>query len=922
MAINEYPQTSYGFSQPLVQKTKDPLIYDRAPTVKDLTDLARPWLDKSTGIYYILTAKSGSPLQATWTAVADATPDGTNGQLYIGRTGLTPVWANLATDGTIGITEGAGTITLSVVGATSASFVTDAGTATPLAGVTQFAGGTNINTARTAVNQVTINLDDDVTLVGALTAGTSVTAGADLTMTTGTCTITSDDDIADCIYLHANAGTSETIRIRSDQGTGNNSVTVTSDVGSVNINSGRAAANAIILNASNAAGGIDADYGTGACTFTGANGAFTVITGTGAISLGADAAAKTITIGNSTGATAITCDVGTGDAKFGTTATAHDTYLGSTTTTAGTIVQSGTGDVTITSTDAIFADATGVLELNSSAGVIGIGNDAVNQNINVGTAGNRTVTMGVTGGTTSVALDSGSGGTALSSDGIISSSSTGATTLDSSGNMEINSSAGLVQIAHDNIDQNVNIATAGNRTVTIGLTGGTSTLSCNSGSGGTTITSDGTTDIDSVGALAINSDATISIATDADNQDVDIATAGNRTISIGVAGGTSTLNLDSGSGGTAINSDGTIEIHSTNILSLNSDATINLGSDGDDQAVNIATAGNRTVSIGATGGTTSIALDSGSGNTALNSDGTTTIDATGNVEINSTALVQIAHDAIDQNVNIATAGNRTVSIGATGGTSTLVLDSGSGGTTITSDGTTFIDSVGALAINSNATISIATDADDQNVSIATAGNRTISLGVAGGTSTLNLDSGSGGTAMDTDGTFAIAATGAISADSTGGAINIATGANAQDVNVCTGAAARNLVAGSTNTTSSTTIQAGTGGIALNASGIATVEPATATAAGVALTIDANVGWAIFTGQTTAAAAQVTLTITNSICTADSVILATVSNKGANDARMTLERVKPAAGSFTLDLQNNGAAALNGDIVVAFWILKA
>jgi len=52
-------------------------------------------------------------------------------------------------------------------------------------------------------------------------------------------------------------------------------------------------------------GGIDVDYGTGGMTVDGVNGAFTLQTGTGAISLGADAAAHVMTLGNSTGATSI-----------------------------------------------------------------------------------------------------------------------------------------------------------------------------------------------------------------------------------------------------------------------------------------------------------------------------------------------------------------------------------------------------------------------------------------------------------------------------------------------------------------------------------------------------------------------------------------------------------------------------------------
>ena len=79
----------------------------------------------------------------------------------------------------------------------------------------------------------------------------------------------------------------------------------------------------------------------------------------------------------------------------------------------------------------------------------------------------------------------------------------------------------------------------------------------------------------------------------------------------------------------------------------------------------------------------------------------------------------------------------------------------------------------------------------------------------------------------------------------------------------------------------------------------------------------NRGAATFTGFTTAANGVQVLTITNSWIVAGAPILLTVSNGGANDAQMTVARVKTAAGSATITLVNNGAAALNGDIVVSY-----
>lgn len=101
----------------------------------------------------------------------------------------------------------------------------------------------------------------------------------------------------------------------------------------------------------------------------------------------------------------------------------------------------------------------------------------------------------------------------------------------------------------------------------------------------------------------------------------------------------------------------------------------------------------------------------------------------------------------------------------------------------------------------------------------------------------------------------------------------------------------------------------------------TSTPTEVTAAGLAATLNGAVGVVTLTGNTTAAGAQETFTITNSSVTAASGILLTVANVGGNDARMTLEQVKPAAGSFEVFTQNNGAAALNGDVIISFIVLS-
>lgn len=108
---------------------------------------------------------------------------------FVGAGGLT-ITGNPATS----------TLTFTIGGGIPATFTTDAGNAAPAAGVLNVLGGTNINTTG-AGNTVTVILDDDVTLAGSLTAGTTleatttITAGTGLTVTTGNATVSTGDVI-------------------------------------------------------------------------------------------------------------------------------------------------------------------------------------------------------------------------------------------------------------------------------------------------------------------------------------------------------------------------------------------------------------------------------------------------------------------------------------------------------------------------------------------------------------------------------------------------------------------------------------------------------------------------------------------------------------------------------------------------------
>ena len=214
-------------------------------------------------------------------------------------------------------------------------------------------------------------------------------------------------------------------------------------------------------------------------------------------------------------------------------------------------------------------DASGAVTIESSGAAISIGADDIDQAINIGTQGERTLSIGNGAfaqtigignatGATAVTIAAGTGDLALTStdnitlvatdivsmsDGTATFSLAGsgatalaaATTvdLDATGAMTMNSSAGTISIADDNVDQNVNLATGGTRTLAIGINDGTDV---------TTITSRGNLAVD---GATISLDATTSFNIDNTNASngvtINTATSGGP-ISIGHSTSETTVN--------------------------------------------------------------------------------------------------------------------------------------------------------------------------------------------------------------------------------------------------------------------------------------------------------------------------------------------------------------------------------------------
>ena len=215
--------------------------------------------------------------------------------------------------------------------------------------------------------------------------------------------------------------------------------------------------------------------------------------------------------------------------------------------------------------------------------------------------------------------------------------------------------------------------------------------------------------------------------------------------------------------------------------------------------------------------------------------------------------------------------------------------------------------LGAAAGAGASTVSIAAGTPGNTVLINNGTNTganvtTINGGASAANSTVNILTGNGTAGVQT--------------------FNAVTGTRAGVVNIGTGAAAHSVTIGSTTAGAATSIRASsTGGLSLNAAGNLTAPPAVVSAAAYAATLNAQFGQVTLTGQVLASAGVQVLTITNALCTTSTPILLTVDNLGSNDAQLTVQRIQLQAGSFLVTVKNNGAAALNGDIHVTFWLLQ-
>jgi hypothetical protein len=464
---------------------------------------------------------------------------------------------------------------------------------------------------------------------------------------------------------------------------------------------------------------------------TGGAGSFTTLAASGLTSLSASAtiltAGTALNLGSDNSGDAVNLGVGTVARAIGigNSAAAHVITIGSVTGASQVVINSGTagiqmastgaGDITINSDDTLLLDADGVLELNSSAGVIGIGNDADAFDINVGTgAAARVITVGNNTGATQLVLEAGSGGldigTAASAQSITIGNNTGATAIVmevGTGNFSLDGVAGSTYA--------IGSATTSG-TITIGGTAQTGALGLGVSSGIMTTN------------LATGDGAkTLNIATGVSGNTVNLATGINTSaqvvnVSSGASAANSTVNILSGIG--------TAGTQTLNVLTGTRAGALNLatGAAAHVIAVGSASAGAVTVdtaagiSLGAatasdfsvSGALADLTIQSSAGRVIVKGEEA----AVSAVELVSAAGGISASSALQLSlISSEAAVANSVRIQASAADGGIDMDSGTGGIAI--------DSTGAISLQAAAASDFSTSGAGIDLSLTSAAGRVI-----------------------------------------------------------------------------------------------------------------------------------------------------------------------------------------------------
>ncbi len=565
MAVNKKKNNvGYGLSNALQDLAPQPIVATRNPGTSDKAELGTTWINKSSNAVYVLTSVAGS---STWTGVAS-----TGGPF---------------TD-------------LTITGAAATDvFTIDEGNAVITAGDLTLSSGN-------------LEVSGDLNVTGDI----SFTGDFDVT-DTASISLTSTNNAADAIYLRANGGTSETIRIHSDQGTGVASVALVSDVGGISLTSGLASDDAINLTASSGGVDIDGALQVNIASSENAADAIVISASAGGIDISATGSAgEDIDIVNTGGSVNISA---TENAASAITITSN----GGTSETIVVTNTQGTGAAAIS-----LAASAGGITLDGALATA----DAIN-----------IVASDAAGG---IDVDAGTGGIAVDT--------TGAYSLDGA-------AASNVSVSGAGID--LSLESAEGRVIINGEEAAANAITLLSAAGG----------IDADAALQINIDSSQAAAADS-----------VRIVASAADGG---MDLDSGTGGTTIDSTGAVSIDAA--------AASNFSVSGAGIDLTLASAAGRVVVNGEEAATDAVRIVSAAGG----------LDVDTALELNLTSSEASVADAVTISASHA-AGGITLDAGVTPGVTftngtqshQMLVGSGSpNGSVTASQGSLYVDVAGSTS---------------------------------------------------------------------------------------------------------------------------------------------------------------------------------------------------------------------------------
>jgi len=447
---------------------------------------------------------------------------------------------------------------------------------------------------------------------------------------------------------------------------------------------------------------------------------------TGAVNIGTNANAKTITIGNGSGATSVVLNAGTGNIDIGANAFARTINIGTGAATVQTINVGGTG-----------ANVIGIGNTQTT-GSISLGAAMIGGTISIGGTGLQTGNLDVAPGTgaQTVAIANGSGVKTLNIGNGVSGNTISIGNGANSSAQVINIGAGAAG-ANSTVNILSGVATAGTQTLNLGTGASAKNINIGNQSGATALTLDSGT-----GAIAIG--------TGAQARTVNIGTgAAVQTVTVGSTNGASTLTLESGTGALNI---GTGAFAKTVTMGNTIGATgVNINSGTNGITLLTGTTGNVSIKSGTTG---SVTLDSGTtgtvnignGNSAKTINiGTGTGGDTINIGNDNTTLDTIALGSALDSLTINSSGLNVTSGGALTGVASLdTISVSATGLTFAGAGTLSSTGANAMTVDSGTTGA---------VNIGTGANaKTVTIGNINTTSALNLNSGSGNITLEAGGT--------------------------------------------------------------------------------------------------------------------------------------------------------------------------